>query len=72
MPYSVGWGTEIGIMGHREHNAREALALAEEHLAANRSNVVVTDLVTGDRVTLDDLRERAEAEANAETPPPRG
>jgi len=68
MPYSVGWGTEIGVMGHRQDTAREALSLAEEHLAANRSNVVVTDLVTGHRVTLDNLRELAEAEANAEAP----
>jgi hypothetical protein len=66
MPYSVGWGTEIGVLGHRQENAREALALAEEHLAANRANVVVTDLVTGLRVTLDNLRERAEQEAEDE------
>jgi hypothetical protein len=72
MPYSVGWGTEIGAMGHREHTAREALALADEHVAADRSNVVVTDLASGRRVPLDDLRELAEAEANAETPPPNG
>jgi hypothetical protein len=72
MPYSVGWGAEIGVMGHHEKTACEALALAEEYLAANRSNVVVTDSVSGNRVTLDDLRELAEAEANAETPPPKG
>ena len=71
MPYSLSSGTEIGVMGHRQHTAREALALAEEHLAADRSKVVVTDLASGRRVTLDDLRELAEAEANAETPPPK-
>ena len=50
-------------MGHREETAREALALAEEYMVAHRSNVIVTDLVTGYKVTLDELRERAEAEA---------
>ena len=68
MLYSVGWGTEIGVMGHREETAREALARAEEYTAAHRSNVIVTDLVTGYKVTLDELRERAEAEANTEAP----
>jgi hypothetical protein len=68
MPYSVGWGAEIGVMGHRQKTAREALALVEEHPAANRANGTVTDLVTGRRVTLDALRELAEAEANAEAP----
>jgi hypothetical protein len=66
--YSVGWGTEIGVLGHRKETAREALALAEEYMAAHRSNVIVTDLVTGYKVTLDELRERAEAEANTEAP----
>ena len=69
MLYSVGWGTEIGVLGHREETAREALALAEEYMAAHRStNVIVTDLVTGYKVTLDELRERAGAEANTEAP----
>jgi hypothetical protein len=68
MLYSVGWGTEIGVLGHRKETAREALALAEEYMAAHRSNVIVTDLVTGYKVTLDELRERAEAEANTEAP----
>jgi hypothetical protein len=33
-------------MGHHEKTACEALALAGEHLAANRSNLVVTDFGT--------------------------
>ncbi|HEY3719268.1 MAG TPA: hypothetical protein VGL41_03920 [Roseiarcus sp.] len=67
MLYSVGWGTEIGVLGNREETAREALALAEEYIAAHRPNVTVTDLETGYKVTLDELRERAEAEAETET-----
>ena len=70
MLYSVGWGTEIGVLGNRQETAREALALAEEYIAAHRSNVTVTDLVTGYKVTLDELRERAEAEADTEAQRP--
>jgi hypothetical protein len=65
MAYSVGWGTEIGVLAHRRASAREALELAEEHVAA-REEVVITDLVTGEPISLDDLRERAEQEAEAE------
>jgi hypothetical protein len=65
MSYSLGWGTEIGVLAHRRHTAREALELAEEHIAA-RENVVVTDLMTGEPISIDDLRERAEGEADEE------
>jgi hypothetical protein len=65
MAYSVGWGTEIGVLAHRRNTAREALELAEEHIAV-RENAVVTDLVTGEPISIDDLRERAEQEAKEE------
>src|SRR5438874_1934732 len=31
--YSISWGTDVGVLGHRRETAREALALAEEHVA---------------------------------------
>jgi hypothetical protein len=65
MAYSVGWGPEMGVLAHRRTSAREALELAEEHAAA-REEVVITDLVTGEPISLDDLRERAEQEAEEE------
>ena len=63
--YSISWGTDVGVLGHRRETAREALALAEEHVAADRPNVTITDLTTGHAISMDDLRERAEAEANS-------
>jgi hypothetical protein len=65
MAYSVGWGTEIGVLGHKVKTAREALALAEEHLGAG-AKVVVTNLVTNEPVAIDDLRELAEEEVDEE------
>ena len=70
MTYSVGSGAEIGIMGNRRNTAREALEAAEEYLGANRPNVVITDLATGQRVTLENLRELAEREADDEAKRP--
>ncbi|HLH50442.1 MAG TPA: hypothetical protein VKV96_13960 [Roseiarcus sp.] len=46
MPYSVGSGLQEGVFGRKCETAREALALAEEEIAAGRSDVIVTDLVT--------------------------
>jgi hypothetical protein len=57
----VGWGAEIGVLAHEFGTAREASEVAKEHIAA-RENVIVTDLVTGEPISLDDLRERAEEE----------
>ena len=66
MSYSVGWGLEQGALAHRFETAREALAAAEEHLAANSSKVVVTDLVTAEPLPIDTLRRLAEEEAGEE------
>jgi hypothetical protein len=63
MAYSVGWGLERGPLATKCDTAREALALAEEHLAAQRTQVVVTDLTTSEPVPIDTLRELAEEEA---------
>jgi hypothetical protein len=65
MAHSVGWGTEIGVFAHRRDTAREALEPTEEHIAA-RENVVIIDLATGEPISIDDLRERAEQEAEEE------
>ena len=35
MAYSVGWGLERGLLATKCETAREALLLAEEHLAAS-------------------------------------
>jgi hypothetical protein len=66
MVCSVGWDLEIGVLAHKCKAATEALALAEEHLAAGRADVVVTDLMTNEPVSLDDLRELAEQEVGEE------
>ena len=66
MGYSVGWGLEQGVLAHKFETAREALAAAEEHLAASGAKVVVTELVTGEPVPLDTLRRLAEEEAGEE------
>ncbi|HLJ70941.1 MAG TPA: hypothetical protein VKU03_06465 [Roseiarcus sp.] len=66
MPYSVGWGLQEGVFGRKCETAREALALAEEEIAAGRSDVIVTDLVTQEPVPIEALRERAEEEAGEE------
>ena len=63
MAYSVGWGLDQGVLAHRCETAREALAVAEEHLANKRSKVVITDLATTEPVPIDTLRELAEEEA---------
>jgi len=63
MAYSVGWGLERGPLATKCDTAREALLLAEEHLAAQRAQVVVTDLTTSEPVPIDTLRELAEEEA---------
>lgn len=66
MGYSVGWGVERGPFATKCATAREALLLAEEHLAAQRTNVAITDLVTMEPVPLDTLRELAEEESEEE------
>ena len=66
MAYSVGWGLEQGVLAYKCETAREALAVAEEHLAAKRSKVVITDLDTKEPVHIDTLRELAEEEAGEE------
>jgi hypothetical protein len=66
MAYSVGWGAEIGLLGQKVKTAREALALAEEHLGTGRADVVVIDLKTNSAVAMDDLRELAEQEVDEE------
>ena len=66
MAYSVGWGLEQGVLAHKCETACEALAVAEEHLAANRSKVVITDLDTKEPMPIDTLRELAEEEAGEE------
>jgi len=63
MAYSVGWGLERGPLATKCDTAREALFLAEEHLAAQRTKVVITDLVTDDQVPIETLRRLAEEEA---------
>jgi hypothetical protein len=63
MAYSVGWGLERGIFATKCDTAREALFLAEEHIAAQRTQVVITDLTTSEPVPIDMLRELAEEEA---------
>jgi hypothetical protein len=66
MAYSVGWGLERGPLAYKCETAREALALAEEHLAAQRTKVVVTDLVTKEPMPIETLRRLAEEEAAEE------
>ena len=66
---SVSYGNEISVVARTLESAREALAIAEEYVAANRPNVTVIDLLTKQPIPLDDLRERAEVEAN-NTPSP--
>lgn len=66
MPYSVGWGLEAGVFAHKCETAREALELAEEHLAAQRADVVVTDLVTQEPMPIEALKQLAEKEAGEE------
>jgi hypothetical protein len=63
MPYSVGWGLERGPLATKCDTAREALLLAEEHIAAQRTKVIVTDLTTSKPVPIDTLRGLAEEEA---------
>jgi hypothetical protein len=63
MAYSVGWGLERGVLATKCDTAREALLLAEEHLAAQRTQVVVTDLMTKEPVPIETLRALAEEEA---------
>jgi hypothetical protein len=60
--YSVGWGLERGVLATKCDTAREALLLAEEHLAAQRTKGVITDLVTEEPLPIDTLRELAEEE----------
>jgi hypothetical protein len=64
--YSIGWGAEIGVLAHKRSTAREALELAEEVFAANRSNLSIIDLTTKQMLSLEELRERAEEEADQE------
>ena len=62
--YSVSYGNEISVAAQNLESAREALAFAEEYVAANRPHVTVIDLLTKQQIPLDDLRQRAEVEAN--------
>jgi hypothetical protein len=66
MPYSVGWGTDVGPLAHKCADAREALALAEEESAAGRSDVFIVDLSSKEPITIGTLRELAEEEAEDE------
>jgi hypothetical protein len=59
MAYSVGWGLERGPLATRCDTAREALLLAEEHIVAQRTKVIVTDLETSEQVPIETLRELA-------------
>jgi hypothetical protein len=67
MAYSVGWGLERGPLAAKCETAREALLLAEQHLTAERTAVVVTDLVAGEPMPIETLRQLAEEEAGLET-----
>jgi hypothetical protein len=65
MAYSVGGGLERGPLATRCDTAREALLLAEEHIVAQRTKVIVTDLETSEQVPIETLRELACQSARA-------
>jgi hypothetical protein len=64
--YSVRYGIGLSAETLEFPTARAALEAAEEYVAADRPNVVVIDEATKLEVSLDELRELAEAEAQAE------
>lgn len=66
--YSISYGGDVSIAEINRGSAREALEVAEEYLAANRTHVIVTDLATMRHVSLEELREIAEAEADKDPP----
>jgi hypothetical protein len=67
--YSVRYGLGISIGTHDFPTAREALAKAEQYDAADRPHVVITDTASKRPVALDELRDLAEQEAQAEVSP---
>jgi hypothetical protein len=68
--YSVHYGVGISIGAHDFPTAREALAKAEQYDAADRPHVVITNTASKRPVALDELRELAEQEAQAEVDGP--
>lgn len=73
--YSIRYGADVSVETVERKTAREALQAAEEYIAANRPHVIVTDTSSQSHVSLDALREHAEAEAEIEAkgsslPPP--
>jgi Arc/MetJ-type ribon-helix-helix transcriptional regulator len=59
----VEWGLERGPFATKCDTAREALLLAEEHIAAQRAAVTVVNMETSEQVPIETLRELAEEEA---------
>jgi hypothetical protein len=65
--FTISWGADSGVQTHHRDTAVEALALAEEFIAANRPNLTILDRPTGLAISIDDLRRRAAAERGDKT-----
>jgi hypothetical protein len=60
--YFVNWGHDVTVGTKACDNAIDALALAEQFQAENRSNLKIVDRATGVAITMEELRGRAAAE----------
>jgi stage V sporulation protein SpoVS len=69
--FFVNWGHDSTVGTEARDNAVDALALAEEFLAAKRPDLKIVDRATGHPITIDELRGRAKAEREGtEAPKP--
>ena len=62
--YSITWGNPVLTVGGPRRSAREALVLVERLLVEGQRNVKIKDIITGQEVPLEQLRQRAAREKN--------
>jgi hypothetical protein len=60
--FSVSWSDAAGMVSECRESAHEALALVEEVLARRHENVTITELSSGDRVSIETLRKLAKGQ----------